>query len=67
MAAQNRIEIDGNDLASALQAQRNEAQDSAANNAAAIQTLLRTLAAKDEKIADLEKQIADANKPRKKA
>ena len=50
------IELNGNDLLAAVQAQRNNALDDAANNAAAIQALMR-------KIADLEKQLADTTKP----
>lgn len=51
-----KIDIDGNDLLAAVQAQRNDALDDAANNAAAIQSLQRRLVA-------LEKQLADATKP----
>lgn len=50
------IELNGNDLLAVVSEQRNEAMDNAANNAATIQTLLR-------RISELEKQIADANKP----
>ena len=45
------VEISGEDLLKAVQAQRNDAADEAANNAAAMQSLLR-------RIADLEKQLA---------
>lgn len=51
------IDLDGNDLLAAVQAQRNEAMDTAANNAAAIQALQR-------RILQLEKQIADSDKPK---
>ena len=48
-----KIELTGEDLLAAVQAQRNDAQDDAANNAATIQALLR-------RIANLEKELADA-------
>lgn len=51
-----QINIDGNDLLAAVAEQRNNAMDDAANNAAANKALLR-------RIAELEKQIADADKP----
>ena len=52
-----QVEINGNDLVAAVAAQRNNAMDDAANNAATIQGLLR-------RIAELENQLAtDANKP----
>lgn len=50
------IDIQGADLLAAVQEQRNNAMDDAANNAAAIQALLK-------RIADLERQLADATKP----
>lgn len=50
------ITIDGNDLLAAVQAQRNDALDDAANNAAAIQALKR-------KIEELEKRLASASTP----
>lgn len=50
------IDIDGNDLVAAVAEQRNDALDDAANNAAVNKALLR-------RIAELEKQLADATKP----
>ena len=58
-----QIPIEGNDLCAAVQAQRNDALDAAANNGAAIQTLLRVIAQREQRIAELEKKLADASKP----
>lgn len=53
-----KIELDGNDLLAAVQTQRNNALDDAANNAATIQSLLRQIAALEKKLADTTKSDA---------
>jgi hypothetical protein len=58
-----KMQIDGNDLLAAVAGQRNDALDDAANNAAKMQALLRLVAERDKRIAELEKQIADASSP----
>ncbi len=46
------VELKGEDLLAAVQAQRNDAMDDAANNAATIQALLRRISALESELAD---------------
>ena len=57
------FQIDGNDLLAVVQKQRNDALDEVANNAAAVQALLKQIAGLQGEIAELKapKVHADPN------